>query len=116
MMALMIQTNDVAVADLRRMANPYGGELVKAVVDIRAGRLVVDMEYHVDGEQYLLSHGSHQEDLWGINLHPDQFGAEGFVEFDSIINLRPRQNRSRGVDDPALRQAILDLVALSVHE
>jgi hypothetical protein len=33
------------------------------------------------------------------------------VEFDSMINLRPSQkNRSRSVDDPAIRQKILDIV------
>jgi hypothetical protein len=37
-------------------------------------------------------------------------GAD-WVEFDSMINLRPSfGNRSRGVDDPATREAIVRLV------
>jgi hypothetical protein len=34
-----------------------------------------------------------------------------FVEFDSMINLRPSiGNRSRGVENPEIREAILKLV------
>jgi len=37
----------------------------------------------------------------GINLYPDVDG-EDWIEFDSMINLRPASgNRSRGVDDQA---------------
>ena len=54
--------------------------------------------------------------LGGINLYPGQFGAEAFVEFDSMINLRPSQgNRSRSVDDAATRTIIHDIVATLVQ-
>jgi hypothetical protein len=37
------------------------------------------------------------------------------VEFDSIINIRPGQgNRSRSVEDPALRKTILALIERSI--
>jgi hypothetical protein len=37
--------------------------------------------------------------------------GDDFVEFDSMINVRPsRGNRSRGVDDPRVREKILDVV------
>lgn len=37
--------------------------------------------------------------------------GEDFVEFDSMINLRPSQdNRSRGVEDQNLRTRILSIV------
>ena len=52
-------------------------------------------------------HGDH----WGINLYPD-VAQEDWVEFDSMINLRPSQgNRSRGVDDSGMRQKILEIVS-----
>jgi len=63
----------------------------------------------------LLEQGSAQEDLWGINLWPENFGTEEFVEFDSMINIRPAQNnRSRSVEDPAIRQLIYEIVAEKV--
>lgn len=111
----MRQTDSISIAELSQMADAFDGELVKAVVDLANGKVLVDMEYHVDGEQRLLSEGSSQTDLWGFNLHPSAFGTDAFLEFDSIINLRPRQNRSRGVDDAGLRKRIQDLVARVVH-
>jgi Protein of unknown function (DUF5674) len=65
---------------------------------------------HSDEEALLIAHGSDQTELWGINLYP---GLEGddFVEFDSMINLRPsRGNRGRGVEDPAMREHIRRIV------
>ena len=53
---------------------------------------------------------------WGINLYPGLPPTE-WVEFDSMINIRPSQdNRSRGVDDPLIRIRILEIVASLVRE
>lgn len=63
----------------------------------------------------LLRQGSIQQDLWGINLHPNENWPE-MVEFDSLINIRPRQNnRSRDVEDAALRERILTFIAEAVR-
>lgn len=73
--------------------------------------MAVGGELHADEEAALLQRGARQADLWGMNLHPDRPPAE-LVEFDSLINVRPSQgNRSRGVEDAAVRQQILDVVA-----
>ena len=78
--------------------------------------MVVDAGLHVDEEQLLLEEGSRQNDLWGINLYPDSFGDDDFVEFDSMINIRPAQgNRSRSVDDPEMQALILEIVGEIVH-
>ncbi len=58
-----------------------------------------------------------QADLWGINLYPNKFGTDEFIEFDSMINIRPRQNNpSRDVLDPTVRQQIIDIIAGVVRE
>lgn len=91
------------------------GNLVKGVVDIKKGLLVLDAEMHADEEQFLLENGSSQADLWGINLYSDKFGTDGFIEFDSMINIRPsQQNRSRDVEDKELRRQIIALVSEKV--
>jgi len=88
----------------------YGG-LVKAVVDVKKGLLVVDAELHADQEAYLIENGSAQQDLWGINLYPEKFGQDDFIEFDSMINIRPSQkNMSRDVDDQSVRNRIIKIV------
>ena len=92
------------------MATERFGDMVKGVVDLQRRILLLDADMHADQEAQLLADGSAQEDLWGINLYPDEEGAD-WLEFDSMINLRPSfGNRSRGVDDPATREAIADLV------
>lgn len=97
--------------ELKVMAEGRFGNLVKAVVDVERGIMAVDGELHADEEGLLLENGSLQENLWGINLYPDLEGPDR-IEFDSVINIRPSQgNRSRGVDDPALRERIVQAVA-----
>ena len=112
----MKQVDRISIEELGQMAESMYGELVKAVVDVEKRTLVVDAGLHVDEEQFLLESGSRQNDLWGINLYPDSFGEDDFIEFDSMMNIRPAQgNRSRSVDDPATRAAILEIVGEIVH-
>lgn len=102
---------------LKQMAENRFGNLVKAVVDLDKEIMVVDAEMHADEEQFLLANGSKQKDLWGINLYPEEFGRAEFVEFDSMINLRPVQkNFSRGVEDENIRQKIIRVVGQWVKE
>ncbi len=107
---MKIVRDRIDIAELKDMAERGFGTLVKAVVDIEAGFMAIDAELHSDQEALLLENGSAQRDLWGINLYPDIAG-EDWLEFDSMINLRPGSgNRSRGVDDPAVRERIRDIV------
>lgn len=108
----MTTITHLSVSELTQMAESLFGDMVKGVVDLRLGLLVLDAELHADQEVFLLEQGSNQEDLWGINLHPAHFGTDDFVEFDSMINIRPSQgNRSRYVENPEIREAIVRLVA-----
>lgn len=92
------------------MAREQFGDFVKAVVDVGRGLMAVGGDLHADEEARLLEDGSRQTDLWGINLYPDH-PADDFIEFDSMINVRPSQgNRSRGVEDPALQERIRNVV------
>jgi hypothetical protein len=107
----------ISVAELTEMSNKMYDALVKAVVDVEQELVVVDAGLHSDEEMLLLEMGSRQSDLWGINLWPEEYGTDDFVEFDSMINLRPGQgNMSRGVDDEATRARILEIIAGVVHE
>ena len=101
----------IDIPELSAMAEKMYGNLVKAVVDLHKNVLIVDAEMHADEEQQLLEQGSKQHDLWGINLYPAKFGTADFIEFDSMINIRPRQeNMSRGVNSPEIREQIINLV------
>lgn len=113
----MKQIDNIDIVELAKMAEKMYGNFVKGVVDIEKNIMVLDAEMHVDEEQFLLEQGSKQNDLWGINLHPDNFGRADFVEFDSMINIRPRQqNMSRGVESPEIRQKIISLVSEKIKQ
>ncbi len=105
-----IISEKIEMSRLREMARSSFGDLVKAVVDVERGIMAIDAELHADQERLLLENGSLQENLWGINLYPFVEGPD-WIEFDSMINLRPWQgNRGRVVDDPELRKRIVVIV------
>jgi hypothetical protein len=108
---MQLVSDSISLAELKKMSAKMYGNLVKAVVDVEQGIMAVDAGLHADQEKFLLEeHGSKQQNLWGINLHPDQ-SPEDFLEFDSMINIRPiQQNRSRSVDDPQIRAKIVEIV------
>jgi len=107
---MYIVESTVSRSELQRLASQTFGELVKAVVDVEKELLVIDADLHADEEELLLEQGSRQEDLWGINLYPNK-PEEEFIEFDSMINLRPSfGNSSRGVDDLQTRERIVQIV------
>lgn len=107
---MKIISQPIKHSELTAILPGYFGDMIKAVVDVRQGKLGLDAELHADIEQALLAQGSSQYDLWGINLYPEMDG-EDFIEFDSLINIRPHQgNRSRDVQDPAIRKQIIDTV------
>ncbi len=94
--------------ELSKMATvPFDENMIKAVVDIEKEIIAIDSGMYVELEQMLLENGSKQENLWGINFHPDD---EEFVEFDSMINIKPRQNKHLYVDDEGTRNKILEVV------
>jgi hypothetical protein len=109
-MRIINSQNPLHLNELQEMAAATFGDMVKAVVDVGQGIMAVDAELHADEEALLIEKGSDQNDLWGINLYPELEG-EDFVEFDSMINLRPScGNRSRGVEDTAIRDRIRNIV------
>lgn len=96
--------------ELAAMAREQFGGWIKAVTDIKQGVMAIGGELHADMEAILLAQGSQQEDVWGINIYPGQQG-EDWIEFNSMINVRPAQgNRSRGVENPEIREKIIRMV------
>jgi hypothetical protein len=105
----------ISMSELRSMAEGRFGDLVKAVVDVRKRVMAVDADLHSDEEALLLQSGSSQPDLWGINLYPEMPSSD-WIEFDSMINIRPSQgNRSRGVDDSGTRARVVEVVTSLVE-
>lgn len=105
----------ITISELNEMSHKMGG-FVKGVVDIAQEVMVVDADLHADEEKFLLERGSNQDDLWGINLYPAIQGDD-FIEFDSMINVRPRlKNMSRGVESEELQKRIREIVTKLVQQ
>lgn len=112
---MKIITEILLLGELKQMAVATFGNLVKAVVDVDREIIAVDAELHSDLEALLLDDGSKQKNLWGINLYPEIQGDD-FVEFDSMINMRPSQgNRSRGIENEEMRKKIIGIVAKRIQ-
>jgi len=100
----------ISKEELTKMSQSFAGGLVKAVVDIKKEVMIVDAPMHADEEKELLDLGSNQDDLWGINLYPN-LTDENFIEFDSMINVRPRLNNfTRGIDSDKLQNKIRSII------
>ncbi|MCM8801432.1 MAG: DUF5674 family protein [Candidatus Omnitrophica bacterium] len=108
---MRIVKDKILLKELKGVALETFGELVKATVDVAKEIMVIGGELHSDQEAVLLSSGSSQKDIWGINLYPDKYPQDSWLEFDSIINLRPSfGNKTRGIDNPEIRKKIIEIV------
>ena len=108
-MDVILIDKPISRQQLKDAAEQLFGDMVKAVIDVEKGVMAIGGELHADEEAFLLERDSKQENLWGINLYPARDFTE-MIEFDSMINIRPRQNnRSRGVEDPTVREQIINI-------
>ena len=107
---MQILEEEIKKEDLKNAKNVLEDGMVKAVVDIEKEIIGIDAEMHADIEKALLEKGSNQDYLWGINLWFDD-DDENFIEYDSMINIRPRQNnRSRDVENPETKAKVKEVV------
>lgn len=107
---MLIINSELNTKELMNIAQNIFGDMVKGVVDVRKELIAIDAELHADLEAFLIENGSSQNDLWGINFYPE-LENEDFIEFDSMINIRPSlNNRSRGVEDENIRKKIIEIV------
>jgi hypothetical protein len=76
---------------------------IKLAVDVDQEILAGGGAMHADCEAVLLEDGSHQEFIWGADWNPETQE----VTFESLINIRPRQNnRSLELQEPDLRSKV----------
>jgi len=110
-METKIVKDNVSRAELAVLAHEQYGDIIKAVVDVAQGIMGVGGELHVDIQSILIEKEHSRGDMtWGINLYLNKAGDD-FVEFDSMINLKPAlNNRSRGVEDAGVRGKIREIV------
>ncbi|MFQ5883376.1 MAG: DUF5674 family protein [Candidatus Methylomirabilales bacterium] len=90
------------MADMLQALDTY----IKLAVDVRRGILAGGGAMHADCEVVLLEDGSQQEDVWGADWNP----TAQQVTFESLINIRPRQNNpSMDILDPTIRERVAQI-------
>src|SRR3989344_9588659 len=105
----VIVQSPVKKQELIEIAKNQFGDLVNAVVDVENKVIAIGGELHSDEEAVLIENGSEQKNVWGINLYPEK--KEDWIEFDSMINLRPSQgNLSRDIEDSEARKKIAEKI------
>ncbi len=83
------------------------GTYIKVAVDVQQGILAGGGILHADCEANLLAADSQQEDIWGADWNP----ATHQVTFESVINIRPRQNnRSLTILDSVIRERVVQVI------
>ncbi|MBU4458617.1 hypothetical protein KKF60_01815 [Patescibacteria group bacterium] len=100
----------ITIEELKEMSKKMFESLVKIVVDIEKEIMAVDGELHSEEQELLIENGSKYENLWGVNIYPDNQN-EDWIEFDSMINLKPALgHRTRGVENLEIKEKIIKIV------
>ncbi|MBE9006254.1 hypothetical protein IQ259_14615 [Fortiea sp. LEGE XX443] len=79
---------------------------IKTAVDLERQVLVGGGDIHADCEEMLLDDGSRQQDIWAASF----MRATHKIIYESIVNLRPRQNRSMEILDSNIRERIAQII------
>ncbi len=61
---------------------------------------------HSDCELVLLDNGSEPPDIWGASWNP----ISQEILYESMVNLRPRQNRSMEILDSTIREQVKQII------
>lgn len=79
---------------------------IKLAIDVKREIIVGGGEVHADCELVLLNNGSSSDDIWGADWYP----RTGEIAYESLINLKPRQNRSMQILDDHIRRRVAAVI------
>ena len=79
---------------------------IKVAVDLERRILAGGGEMHFYCEQALLEDGSSQQDIWAASFRPDNKK----IIYESMVNLRPRQNLSMEILDVKIREQVAAII------
>ena len=109
-MEIKIIREAISLGQVKPMAAANYGDMIKAVVDVGRKIMALGGELHADAEEVLLNDGSSPDNLWGINIYPDNPGDEMIV-YSSLINISPKRgNRSIMIEIPEVKEKIREIV------
>jgi len=109
-MEIKVIERPIAKDELINIAAQWFGAMVKAVVDLEKNIIAIGGEMHADAEAILIEQGSKQDNLWGINLYPNE-KDENFIKYISLINISPRRkNLDMEIQNSEIKSQIRELI------
>ncbi|MEH1778357.1 MAG: DUF5674 family protein [Nostoc sp.] len=103
-MILLIRTR-ATPEQIEQMLQEYKFD-IKLAVDIESRVIVGGGNMHADCEEVLLNEGSRQQNIWAASFMP----VTGKVIYESMVNLRPRQNRSMEILDSNIKERMAQII------
>ncbi|MGL4759726.1 MAG: DUF5674 family protein [Patescibacteria group bacterium] len=82
---------------------------IKSVIDIENRIVVMDLDLHIDGEDFLMDLGSSNENIWGFYYFPE----EDKIEYYAMINFKPLQNNN---SEDILNKEIIDKIKMCLTD
>jgi hypothetical protein len=107
-MGILVINQKVTPEQLSQMLEAIRTQMyIKVALDVESGVLAGGGAMHYECEEVLLEAGYPQDTIWGAGWYVNTQQ----VAYDSLINIRPRQNnRSNEPENPETRARIKDIV------
>lgn len=108
MQKIKILDSKVKANDLKSYADEWYPNFLKGCVDLANQKVAVGGEYHIESAQVLVSAGGKGADIWGFNLRFSD--TENIVEYDSMVNIKPKINNGRVISDENLKTEVRNVI------
>jgi Protein of unknown function (DUF5674) len=108
-MEIKILEEKVNIEDLREFSEVWYLDFLKGCVDLGSRRVAIGGDYHMESCELLSSAGGKHADIWGFNirfLDDKQYK----IEFDSLVNIKPRVNNGRVIENEELQKEVEKLI------
>ena len=102
----MIIKDKISQEGLEKIFKDSFETMIKVVVDIEKGILSAGCEFHIEcAEDLVNNEDSKQKNLWGANFYYDKN-----IDFVSLINIKPGENKSMEIKNPIIKQKVENII------
>lgn len=108
-MNIRILTNKISANDLKDFSKNWYPNFLKGCVDLELRKVAIGGDYHIESAQVLVNEGGNGEYIWGFNIRFKDDGIN-IIEFDSMVNIKPKINNTRTILSEDLKNEISELI------
>lgn len=107
-MNIQILNEKVNSDNLKEFAQNWYPDFLKGCVDLGNRKVAVGGDYHIESAQILVNNGGKGQDVWGFNIR--YMEDKNIIEFDSMVNIKPKVNNGRVIIDEDLKNEVKKLI------